>query len=251
MGYVKEKYIREYFLGSIDKETGKAYGVDGFKSFTRGLIDNRYAKFLKNINLKNKAILDIGCGRGEVLSYCLKNGCEKAVGIDFSKDALDIAREFNRDNPGVELIEMEARDMEFKNEFDVVFLLDVIEHIPDEEMQLVYSRVYAALKEGGMVVLNTPLFNSSYDIDETNYMSPVKGMHCNKQTKEKLRDDLKRNGFRRYTLYVWGKSQKISLPILLYVFKQNLDIFKLMFFYWMSLPGKAFSKAAKKFLNYR
>ena len=251
MGYLKEKYVREYFLGSIDKETGKAYGVDGFKSFKRGLIDDRYAKFLRNINLKNKVILDIGCGRGEVISYCAKNGCKKAVGIDFSREGLDIAREVNRDAPGVELIEMEAKDMEFKDEFDVVFLLDVIEHIPDEEMRLVYPKVYAALKDSGMVVLNTPIFNSSDDIDETNYMSPVKGMHCNKQTIEKLRADLKKNKFRQYALYVWGKSQNISLPIFLYVFKQNLDVFKLMFLYWMSLPGKAFSRAAKKFLNYR
>ncbi len=251
MGHLKEKYIKEYFLGSIDKETGKAYGVDGFKSFKSSLIDRRYTKFLNNINLKDRAILDIGCGRGEVVSYCLKNGCKRAVGIDFSKDGLDIARGFNRDNPGVELIEMEARDMEFKDEFDVVFLFDVIEHIPDEEMQVIYPKVYAALKDDGMVVLNTPIFNSPDDIDETNYMPPVEGMHCNKQTKEKLRADLGKNGFRRYAFYAWGKSQKISLPILLYVFKQNLDVFKLMVFYWMSLPGKAFSKMAKKLLNYR
>jgi 2-polyprenyl-3-methyl-5-hydroxy-6-metoxy-1,4-benzoquinol methylase len=66
----------------------------------------------------------------EVVNYCAKAG----------------ASEFNKDNHNVELLEMEAKDMEFRDLFDVIFAVDVIEHIPDEEMQLVYSKVYSALK---------------------------------------------------------------------------------------------------------
>lgn len=216
MGYLKEKYTKEYFLGSIDDKTKKSYGAAGFQSFKRGHIDKRYKWFLRNLNLKGKVVLDVGSGRGEVVNYCSKKGAQRVIGIDFSKEVIRLALDFNRGNPNIELIEMEAKDINFQNVFDVVFMLDVIEHIPDEEMELIYSNIYAALKQNGILILNTPIYKSIDDKDSSDFIPAVAGMHCNKQTKAKLISDLTNHNFRKYSLHVWTTSDKFFLSVFLY-----------------------------------
>lgn len=76
MGYVKEKYTKDYFLGSTDKETNEAYGAAGAESFKSGRVDKRYTRYLTFLNLKDKEVLDIGCGRGDVVHYCIKRGAK-------------------------------------------------------------------------------------------------------------------------------------------------------------------------------
>lgn len=253
MDYLKEKYTKEYFLGSVDKKTNKIYGAGGFESFKDGHIDKRYTKFLRALNLKGKAVLDIGCGRGEVVNYCAKARAKRIVGIDFSKDAIKIASEFNRDNFNVELIEVEAKDIKFKNVFDIVFAFDVIEHIPDEEMQLIYSKIHAALKKNGILILHTPIFESSEDKDSSDFIPAVSGMHCNKQTEGKLNRDLVKHEFRKYSLNVWSKSEKFSLSIFLYANAVKLWDFllRLRLRDRISHPKSTFSNLCKRLFIFR
>lgn len=225
MGYVKEKYTKDYFLGSTDKETNEAYGAAGAESFKSGGIDRRYTRYLTFLNLKDNAVLDIGCGRGDVVHYCAKAGSKMVFGIDFSKDAINIAADFNAGYPNVKLIQMEATDIDFHEVFDIVFLLDVIEHIPDKEMQVVYRKIYSALKNNGLLILNTPFYKSSADKDSSDLVPATSGMHCNKQTKQNLNKDLIKNGFRKYSSDVWSKSDRFSLSVFLYamsIFPQTL-----------------------------
>jgi hypothetical protein len=56
MGYVREKYTKDYFLGSVDKEVNRIYGVEGFDSFNQGRIDAKYKLFLKKLDLRNKVV---------------------------------------------------------------------------------------------------------------------------------------------------------------------------------------------------
>ena len=49
--------------------------------------------------------------------------------------------------PGVDLFQMDARQIPFENEFDVIGAFDVLEHIRDDE--LVLSQMYRAVRQGG------------------------------------------------------------------------------------------------------
>ncbi len=63
--------------------------------FRRGvshLPPTTYKKILEGINFKDKTILDVGCGRGDVLRYCLQNSADKVIGIDFSSAAILISK---------------------------------------------------------------------------------------------------------------------------------------------------------------
>lgn len=205
MGYLQEKYTRTYFLGGKSR-SGHAFGVEGYEYFRRGEIAPRYRTFARLFDLSRKSVLDIGCGRGEMLKLCALAGCHRVVGIDFSKDAAEIALEFTQDIPNIEIHKSEATQLPWEAEFDVVFMLDVIEHVPAVEMQRIYPLVFRALKETGFLVINTPIYRSPKDIDETDYIEEVLAMHCNRQTKSKLMRDLARWNFKHIVgLKVWRK----------------------------------------------
>lgn len=251
MGHLKEKYNRGYFLGSLDKEANKVYGINGFDTFNRGQIDASYKLFLKNLDLGNKTILDIGCGRGEVVNYCAQADAKRVIGIDFSRDAIKIATEFNKSNHNVELLEMEAKDIEFRDLFDMIFALDVIEHIPDEEMQSVYSKIHLALKNNGLLILNTPFFKSFKSKDSSDFIPATQGMHCNKQTKKKLNDDLIKHKFQRYSTFVWSKSLRFSWAVFIYAQTVNIKRFLLIWFGRISHPKRTFIKLYNRLFLYK
>ncbi len=243
MGYLKEKYTREYFLGTNDVDKSEKRSVAGFDSFRKGQIDQRYVPFLRHLPVKGKSVLDIGCGRGEIVNFCAQQGARQVTGIDFSPNAIEITRELTQGLENIELIEIEAVDMDFQDRFDVVFALDVVEHIPDAEMQQVYDRVYEALRPGGIFIVHTPIFEPGHFEQDTDHIPEVSGMHCNKQTKESLEGDLKKHGFEKYSLWVWHRKGEKRLGWFIY---SNRDAFCEKLGWSMRHP----LKAAKKILNW-
>lgn len=198
MGYLKDKYTRAYFLGSTST-TGKPVGVAGYEEFKLGGIAPRFLGYVRLTaavtgSLTGKSVLDIGCGRGEMLYLSLRSDAARAVGIDFSRAALDIVRGWIRSDR-LQLLRQEANGITFEGEFDVVFLLDVVEHIPRWEINEVYARARRSLRDGGVIVVHTPLFRTSDEQDSTAGVPEVMGMHCNKQTFAKLL-----RAFRRHSI---------------------------------------------------
>src|SRR3989344_8353690 len=100
-------------------------------------------------SLNPKNILDVGCGTGSLVSSL--NKTYEVVGCEYSKDAIRLCQ--NRGS--IRLIRSDAEKLPFKEEsFDVVTLLDVVEHIDnDVEMLLEVRRVLTA---GGHVVISVP-----------------------------------------------------------------------------------------------
>ena len=86
------------------------------------------------VNLKNKKILDVGCGGGILAeSLALKGGNVK--GIDLADGPLEVAkvREQKR-NLGITYEKIETSKLIKKKEkFDVITCLEMLEHVPDPE----------------------------------------------------------------------------------------------------------------------
>jgi len=99
-----------------------------------------------------KSFLEVGCGTGFVLSGIQRlkphvriAGSEIfAAGLKFAAQRL----------PSVSLMQMDARNVPFAEEFDVVGAFDVIEHIQEDEQVL--SQLHAALKENGILMITVP-----------------------------------------------------------------------------------------------
>lgn len=110
-------------------------------------------------NLKDKRMLELGCGCGDVLSFLESNGinCE---GADIYLEALKFARKITN-KP---LYRLDIKKINFKNEFDIIGVFDVLEHIKEDK--LVIEKVLKALKPGGFFLLTFPTLPQLWSITD-------------------------------------------------------------------------------------
>jgi len=74
----------------------------------------------------NETFLDIGCGHGGVSSELIKKG-HKVSGIEINKDAIE-----SLESKGFEIYQKDiSKSLELGKQFDVVMILDVLEHLFD------------------------------------------------------------------------------------------------------------------------
>ncbi len=99
-----------------------------------------------------RSFLEIGCGTGHFLAALAGEGrLPRLVGSEAHVRGLSLAA---ARLPGLELLQMDARSIPFREEFDVVGAFDVIEHIDEDEAVL--AEMYAACRAGGGIVLTVP-----------------------------------------------------------------------------------------------
>ncbi|MDA8157302.1 MAG: class I SAM-dependent methyltransferase [Actinomycetota bacterium] len=125
--------------------------------------DFKFGQFEKNYKAlfpfdKKAFLLDIGIGRGEMLS-CMKNwGYENYLGIDISPSTVNFCRGLGLNCILVENTVEWLADNQQK--FDLITLLDVLEHIKKNETIGFLQAVRAALKLGGTVIIQVPNLQS-------------------------------------------------------------------------------------------
>jgi len=104
-------------------------------------------------------VLDIGCGNGRLYEL-LKEKNVEYVGVDNSEKLIEIAKNkfsiFNFQFSKPQFIVADALDLPFfkDEEFNAVFMLAVLPHIPSKELQLkVLKNAYRVLKKNGSLFL--------------------------------------------------------------------------------------------------
>ena len=99
-----------------------------------------------------RSFLEVGCGTGYVLSGISKSfpnsmlyGSEIFVaGLGYAAERL----------PSGKFMQMDARSIPFKSEFDVIGAFDVLEHIKEDREVL--AQICAALKPEGLMLISVP-----------------------------------------------------------------------------------------------
>lgn len=105
-------------------------------------------------------ILDIGCGRGEIVYLCALKGY-RSFGVDFSEAAVKISKNLvaslpERYKSNARIQKMNAKNLEFKDDtFDVVFMLDIVEHLYPWELKAALAEACRVLKPGGELIIHT------------------------------------------------------------------------------------------------
>jgi len=113
-------------------------------------------KLVDSDDIRNKNVLDIGCGYGWFETYCLRNGVKKIVGADISAEAIKIARKLVR-NRGASFLVTDATLLPFqKNVFHTIFAWELLEHIFHNKEAAFFKEVSRVLKPGGTFYLSTP-----------------------------------------------------------------------------------------------
>lgn len=151
--------------GFLSYAPGLAHGGGGFKagyfSELAGLEESNFwfrsrnqliVWALKEHCPHFRRLLEIGCGTGYVLSgiaehfpHAVLHGSEIFVaGLGFAA-----AR-----RPLIDYFQMDARDIPFQEEFDVIGAFDVLEHVREDERVLVQAN--AALKSEGFLLITVP-----------------------------------------------------------------------------------------------
>lgn len=100
-------------------------------------------------------VLDVGCGRGEVLRHCSRLGAE-AYGIDYSSVAVRMASALARDDGEVRVGLADAKVLPFRSRsFDRVLMFDLVEHLHPWELGRALSEARRVLRSEGRLIVHT------------------------------------------------------------------------------------------------
>jgi len=145
----------------------------GAESFFELKKDKRTKRFLEAIkDLSHPKILEIGMGQGRFLKKIARFRPDaEFFGIDISRSAIDLVKNDSHLN-GTFLIG-DAEKIPFpNNSFDVVVIMDVLEHVPNPEK--VIAEVNRVLKHDGIFHFFVPCEGQQFTLDrflkKTNFL---------------------------------------------------------------------------------
>ena len=108
-------------------------------------------------SIKGTKILDIGCGEGGILSFFAEKGFQ-CFGLDNNKARVEFAQSRQTDN--IKFINVEIENFNCDETFDLVLMLDVIEHVKDKTKALL--NIKRILGESGIFLLTFPPYRSPF-----------------------------------------------------------------------------------------
>lgn len=147
--------------------------------------------------------LEIGCGTGFVLKGLRETmPLLRTAGSEIFGDGLLSAQARLRD---VDLYQMDARQIPFEGEFDVIGAFDVLEHIVEDEAVL--EQMFKATRPGGGIIVTVPQHPFMWSASDEH------SMHQRRYSRAALRRKVELAGFRvaRITSFV-----ALLLPVMIF-----------------------------------
>ncbi|MCK0471623.1 class I SAM-dependent methyltransferase [Halalkalibacter sp. APA_J-10(15)] len=124
---------------------------DQWLAFTRRKLEAKKKTF------SNSAILDIGCGTGEMLIRFHNNGAKQLTGVDLSIDMLAVAhKKCEQVSCSPFLIQQSMSEFQTENEYDLITIYcDSINYLEtEEEIKGTFRRCYEHLKGDGLLLFD-------------------------------------------------------------------------------------------------
>lgn len=208
-------------------------------------------------------ILDIGCGRGELVLHSGLLGT--SFGIDISNSALEIAyatrKTWVKDFPFLKnrtiFIRGDSQYLPFKDKsIDIIFLIDIVEHLSKYKLAKTLKETFRVLKEEGKIIIHTSpnriflnyglkiyyllgrIFGKklNWNIKSALPFGCKEPIHINEQTIFSLRRLFRKAGFRKIKLWTEKNPHYVYYFLKEKVFIQRLNLlyrflpFKQLFF---------------------
>ncbi len=182
------------------KDTGERLVVNQ-KSLNTNYFRHIIAYVFAEKYIKDKNVLDDGCGSGYGSYHLKSKGAKRVTGIDISEEAIEYAGK-NYKNENLNFVQMDVTKLNFDdNTFDILTSFQVIEHIKDVNKYL--AEIKRVLKNGGIALITTPNKQTS----SPNTIKPENPFHV----KEYYYDDFKNllaNYFGKVQIFGVNQSEK-------------------------------------------
>ena len=105
----------------------------------------------KITDLPTKSHLDIGCGDGFLINS-LPSKIQNKLGIDLSEEAINFAKCFSTNKNHFQCQDVD----QIKEKYDSISLIEVLEHIPDQEVVNFFNNCIKTLNKNGYLVISVP-----------------------------------------------------------------------------------------------
>lgn len=147
MEEIAQMYSKEYFEGDFRcGHAGSYFDERTQSSLEDGELLNRIKTFKPN-----GKFLEIGCAGGAFLRAAQKSGYD-VNGVEFS----DVAARFAREKFGLDVVTGDVTEANYPdNMFDVVFMGDVLEHLPNPVATC--NEVFRIMAPDGLFVIECPM----------------------------------------------------------------------------------------------
>jgi len=121
--------------------------------------DKKMSKFRFNYRQffphdRSSRLLDVGVGRGEMLRCMRELGYSNILGIDISSSTITHCSAYGL--PCEQVRDSTQWLLQHKDAFDMITLLDVLEHVPKKEVISILCALKDSLHTGGRLVIQVP-----------------------------------------------------------------------------------------------
>ena len=213
-----EEYLARVEAHPTDRLVGGRYKIHIYNRYS-------YEYLLPRISTETR-LLDAGCGGGDFALAVAHLGAAEVVGVDFDGKAIKRAesKRTGAECRNCRFLRGDVSAIDLPGLFDYSVLNDVIEHLSDEELMILFGRLRKLLRPGGEVVIHTPnglalcndtdsnRFQQAYKL----YLRAFEGwrglersvdqiyydqVHINIKSFRQLGEILRRSGFRAKVFY--------------------------------------------------
>lgn len=113
---------------------------------------------LEKCELQGKSVLEVGCGIGDNLIYCVQNGADYAEGFDISGESIKLAKSKAENLPNIAFYKCSLEEFSTEKQYDFVLACGILEYLDDPVKAL--KKICSLLANKGTLILQTsePIF---------------------------------------------------------------------------------------------
>ena len=139
-----------HYIVSVEKDK-----INLTKNLSWGLEYLRNIDFIiENINVtEQKSVLEVGCGDGYVIGQ-IKNKFNNYTftGVDLSEKSISLAKALNTND--IDFFNSDVSEID--GVFDIVYMNQVMEHVPNEQVNNILLNSWGKVGNGGKLIITVP-----------------------------------------------------------------------------------------------